>query len=168
MRRNHSQSEIIFLTTSDEFAVQAFSVKAAHYLIKPFTQEEFDGAMDRAMARIIQHHSGKMIFRLVGTGIQVEEINNIVYAESEGHILKVYLKDGTYLETRQTLTHFLDSLDRMSPGQFVSPGKGYAVNQDAIHVIKRESVEIQGRIIPLGKRRYREFQEAYFKYIFSK
>lgn len=168
MRRNNSKAEIIFLTTSDEFAVQAFAVKAAHYLLKPFTQEEFDDAMERTMELIVQNHSGKIIFRLVGTGIQVEEINNILYAESKGHILLVYLKDGTYLQTRLTLSRFLSMVNNYSPGQFVSPGKGYIVNQLAIHVIKSDCIEIHGQYIPLAKRKFREFQENYFKYIFAR
>lgn len=70
MRKQKSRAEIVFLSTSEEFAVEAFAVRAAHYLVKPFTQKEFDQAMDRVMESIRQRHSGKMIFRLVGGGIQ--------------------------------------------------------------------------------------------------
>lgn len=86
MRKQKSRAEIVFLSTSEEFAVEAFAVRAAHYLVKPFTQKEFDQAMDRVMESIRQRHSGKMIFRLVGGGIQVEEVNAILYVESNGHI----------------------------------------------------------------------------------
>jgi DNA-binding LytR/AlgR family response regulator len=168
MRRNNSKAEIIFLTASDEFAVQAFAVKAAHYLLKPFTQDDFDDAMERTMERLVQHHSRKLVFRLVGTGIQVEEINDILYAESKGHILLVYLKDGTYFQTRLTLGRFLEMVNNYSPGQFASPGKGYIVNLLAIHVIKSDCIEVQGKYIPLAKGKFREFQENYFKYIFAK
>lgn len=51
IRRRYDNTEIIFVTTSDEFAVDAFALNAAHYIIKPFTQEQFNPAMDRAMAR---------------------------------------------------------------------------------------------------------------------
>ena len=89
MRKQKSRAEIVFLSTSEEFAVEAFAVRAAHYLVKPFTQEAFAQAMDRVMDSLRQRHSGKMVFRLVGGGIQVEEINAILYIESEGHIQKV-------------------------------------------------------------------------------
>ena len=42
MRKQKSRAEIVFLSTSEEFAVEAFAVRAAHYLVKPFTQKEFD------------------------------------------------------------------------------------------------------------------------------
>lgn len=142
MRKQKSRAEIVFLSTSEEFAVEAFAVRAAHYLVKPFTQKEFDQAMDRVMESIRQRHSGKMIFRLVGGGIQVEEVNAILYVESNGHIQKVYTADHSLLETRQSLASLLDTLDAIAPGQFVSPGKGYIVNQSAIRVIKSDYIEI--------------------------
>ena len=167
MRKQKSRAEIVFLSTSEEFAVEAFAVRAAHYLVKPFTQKEFDQAMDRVMESIRQRHSGKMIFRLVGGGIQVEEVNAILYVESNGHIQKVYTADHSLLETRQSLASLLDTLDAIAPGQFVSPGKGYIVNQSAIRVIKSDYIEIQGHKIPLAKRKYRQFQESYLKFIFG-
>jgi hypothetical protein len=91
------------------------------------------------------------------------EINDILYAESKGHILLVYLKDGTYFQTRLTLGRFLEMVNNYSPGQFASPGKGYIVNLLAIHVIKSDCIEVQGKYIPLAKGKFREFQENYFK-----
>ena len=167
MRKQKSRAEIVFLSTSEEFAVEAFAVRAAHYLVKPFTQKEFDQAMDRVMESIRQRHSGKMIFRLVGGGIRVEEVNAILYVESNGHIQQVYTADHLLLETRQSLASLLDTLDAIAPGQFVSPGKGYIVNQSAIRVIKSDYIEIQGHKIPLAKRKYRQFQESYLKFIFG-
>jgi len=142
MRKQKSRAEIVFLSTSEEFAVEAFAVRAAHYLVKPFTQKEFDQVMDRVMESIRQRHSGKMIFRLVGGGILVEEVNAILYVESNGHIQKVYTADHSLLETRQSLASLLDTLDAIAPGQFVSPGKSYIVNQSAIRVIKSDYIEI--------------------------
>ena len=167
MRKQKSRAEIVFLSTSEEFAVEAFAIRAAHYLVKPFTQKEFDQAMDRVMESIRQRHSGKMIFRLVGGGIQVEEVNAILYVESNGHIQQVHTADHSLLETRQSLASLLDTLEAIAPGQFVSPGKGYIVNQSAIRVIKSDYIEIQGHKIPLAKRKYRQFQENYLKFIFG-
>ncbi|MGN0948891.1 MAG: LytR/AlgR family response regulator transcription factor [Megasphaera sp.] len=167
MRKQKSRAEIVFLSTSEEFAVDAFAVKAAHYLVKPFTQDAFNQAMDRVMDSLRQRHSGKVVFKLIGGGIQVEELNAILYVESTDHIQKVYTSDNFVLETRQSLSSILDMLEAMSPGQFVSPGKGYLVNQGAIRVVKSDYIEIQGHQIPLAKRKYRQFQENYLKYIFG-
>lgn len=52
IRKKRDNTEIIFLTTSDEFALDAFGVNAAHYLLKPFSQVEFNDAMCRALQNI--------------------------------------------------------------------------------------------------------------------
>ena len=86
----------------------------------------------------------KVIFRLVGGGIQVEEINHILFVESNGHVQQVHTVDGSMLETRQSLLAMLQTFETLAPGQFVSPGKGYIVNQSAIHIIKSEYIEVKG------------------------
>lgn len=82
-------------------------------------------------------------------------------------MLEIYLADGSTLETRKSCQDMKADLDKIAPGQLVSPNKGYLVNLGAIHLIKTDYVEIQGHQIPLGKRKYREFQEQYFQYMFG-
>lgn len=167
LRKYNRATEIIFLTTSDEFAVDAFAVKATDYLLKPFTQSQFSKAMDRAISFIRQRNSAKVVLRLVGDGICIEEIAQILYFESNGHILQVHLADGTVLETRKSGQEMKDALDKIAPGQFASPNKGYIVNLAAVHMIKSDYVEIAGQELPLGKRKYRDFQELYFQFMFT-
>jgi DNA-binding LytR/AlgR family response regulator len=167
MRRRKWNVEFIFLTDSPKFAVEAFALKAAYYLVQPFTRQAFDKAMDVVMMRIQQYHSQKVIFHLNGSGIQVEEIHHIDFLESNGHIQTIHLADGSLIEVRQSLTSLQKMLDKAAEGQFVSPSKGYIVNQSAIHVIKSDHIEIKGEKIPLVKRRYRTFLQNYFDFIFK-
>lgn len=141
--------------------------RATDYLLKPFTQSQFNKAMDRAISFIRQRNSAKIVLRLVGGGICIEEIAQILYFESSGHILRVHLADGTVLETRKSGQEMKDALDKIAPGQFASPNKGYLVNLAAVHMIKSDYVEIAGQEIPLGKRKYRDFQELYFQFMFT-
>lgn len=167
LRQKDTLAEIIFLTTSDDFAVEAFSVKATDYILKPFTQAQFDKALDRAVSMICQRNSSKVLFRLLGGGVRVEPVSQILYLESSGHILSVHLADGTVFETRRTLQDIRADLDKIAPGQFLSPNKGYLVNLAQVHIIKSDSVEVRDIRIPLGKRKYREFQQQYFKFMFK-
>ena len=42
--------DIIFLTTSSDYAVEAFSLHVADYIQKPFTQERFNASLDRVIS----------------------------------------------------------------------------------------------------------------------
>jgi two-component system, LytTR family, response regulator len=43
---------IVFVTAHDRFAVHAFDVNAIDYLLKPYTAERFNAALERARARL--------------------------------------------------------------------------------------------------------------------
>ncbi len=44
--------EIVFVTAFDEFALRAFDLQAADYIVKPFSDERFRSALDRARRRV--------------------------------------------------------------------------------------------------------------------
>ena len=46
---------IIFLTISSKYAVAVFAMNAIHYLLKLFSQEQFDIAMDRAVKKVVYY-----------------------------------------------------------------------------------------------------------------
>lgn len=52
------QPAIIFTTAHDEFALQAFEVNAADYLLKPFKFSRFQQAVDRARRALSQQSTG--------------------------------------------------------------------------------------------------------------
>jgi len=73
-------------------------------------------------------HTIKTIFKLIGGGIKVIDLDNIVYIECFSHIQKVYMKESIYrkeyircIEIRESLNELLRVFERVSFGQFVSP-----------------------------------------------
>lgn len=169
IRTRRDKTEIIFLTTSDEYAVDAFVLKAAHYLLKPFTQAQFDEAMDRAMARFADGTVKNIVIKPEGGGAQMVDIGEILYIETQKHILTVHMKTGVCTEGQRSLSRLMEELEKLSPGQFITPYKGYLVNQKAIAAIEPEQIVLRGGArIPIPKRGFRELQNAYFDYMFGK
>lgn len=56
---------VIFVTAYDQFAVRAFEVHALDYLLKPFDDERFEKALDRAKLEI-RHQKENRITRQLG------------------------------------------------------------------------------------------------------
>lgn len=48
---------VVFVTAHHEFAVQAFEVHALDYLVKPFSDERFEAALERAMSHLGAAHA---------------------------------------------------------------------------------------------------------------
>ena len=133
IRQRGDETEIIFLTTSDEYAVKAFALKAAHYLVKPFTQGQFDEAMDRAMEHLVKNEGKYLIAKAEGGEMHSLKLDEIQYIESFRHSQNIHLDSGEVMQMRLSLTSVLAEMERLSPGQFISPYKGYIVNMRFRH-----------------------------------
>jgi two-component system LytT family response regulator len=75
----HSLPCVIFVTAYDKYALRAFEVHALDYLLKPFTSERFQSALERAKAQIKSRSGEQLNQRLV-------------------RLLEDIHKDKTYLE----------------------------------------------------------------------
>src|SRR4029077_6779774 len=62
---------VIFVTAYDQYAVRAFEVYALDYLLKPFDQERFDKALDRAKSHITNQQNDSLSRRILSA---LEEI----------------------------------------------------------------------------------------------
>ncbi len=169
IRRKKEKSEIIFLTTSRDFAVEAFALKAAHYVVKPFTAEQFAEALDRAMEKFINKQNKNINIKLQNGDLRFIELNEIMYVESFRHTQRIYLKSGESIEARETLTKLSSIFDEASKGQFVCPYKGFIVNQKSIRGIEPAKIIMKnGKEIPIVKRNFAAMKQQYFSFIFMR
>ena len=75
-------TDIIFLTTSSDFAVEAFALHANDYITKPYTKERLAETLDRAAERREKHllvpiTSGREVHRV--------DLYRVLYAEARNH-----------------------------------------------------------------------------------
>ncbi|MGE1061887.1 LytTR family DNA-binding domain-containing protein [Megasphaera paucivorans] len=163
----YSQAKIIFLTSSRDYAIEAFSVQAVHYLIKPFQETDFNEAMDRAFCEMKRKE--KQISVKLGGGVVTKiDIEEIDYIENYAHEQNLYLKRGKKLLARQSLSFFLESLQPLAPGQFVQPCKGYLVNMKAIRIVQQDGIVLlSGVKIPISRNNFRSIRDAYFDFGFA-
>lgn len=130
----------------------SFSLNAAHYLITPFTQAQFHEAIDRAMEHFTARQVPKVALKLNGGGTRALDLDEILWIECGGHVKTLFLRDGGSEEVRISLSLLFSMLEELSPGQFVSPRKGYLVNQKAIRVVDSTSLTMHfGQSIPLAR-----------------
>ena len=168
IRTRRDKTEIIFLTTSDEYAVDAFMLKAAHYLLKPYTQVQFNEAMDRAMISFKESSLKNIVIKTENGDTRRVDIEEIMYIESQGHQATIYTKNGPITEKRRSLLRFMEELEKLSPRQFISPYKGYVVNQKEIKSLHRDWIILRsGAKIPVPKRGFHQLESSYFDYIFQ-
>ena len=84
---------VIFTTAFDEYAIKAFDAHAADYLLKPFSKERFDKAMQKMMLQ-----KTNMAAAIVSTALQVPASSNRIVVKDNGKIKIIPLAQVQYME----------------------------------------------------------------------
>ena len=103
---------IIFVTAFDNFAVKAFEVKAIDFLLKPYNEERFYEALNRAISKISQEDLKKQNKTKIEQFLyyfEHQKINQLV--TSNQYLEKVVLKIGKkfYFIKTDTIKHITSS-----------------------------------------------------------
>jgi two-component system LytT family response regulator len=128
---------VIFTTAFDEFAMKAFEAHAVDYLLKPFSKERFDKAIEKwtkqqaapqttqALLETIssQHEEQQRVVVKTGSSIRIIPIQEVLYFEAYDDYVKIHTKDGYFLK-KKTMQHFENTLDEK---QFVRVHRSFII-----------------------------------------
>jgi len=108
LRKTDTDCLLVFTTTSTDHALEGFQVRALHYLVKPFTEEDIDALTDELLARVPQPEKF-MTLRVDGSEFRLRYLD-IVYAEHFAHMIYVHTAVQKTLATRQSFKTFIAPL----------------------------------------------------------
>jgi two-component system LytT family response regulator len=163
---------VIFTTAFDEYAIKAFDAHAIDYLLKPFSKERFDKAIQKWKAESTQSKntattqleealpiSAEQHTRVVvktGNNIRIIPFQEIEYLQADDDYVKIHTKEGSFLK-KKTISYFEQAMD---PAQFVRVHRSFILQ---VHQVTRiEPYEKDGHIailksgekIPISKTGY--------------
>lgn len=157
---------IIFTTAFEEYAIKAFEAHAIDYLLKPFSRERFDKAIQKWLSNrqgstapeadtqgLLQTaaQTPAQQNRVVvkdGSKIKIIPIPNIQYLEAADDYVKIHTADGVFLKNK-TMAHFEQLLQ---PQQFVRVHRSYIINVTLITRIDPYEKENHQAILQTGAR----------------
>ncbi|HJB01635.1 MAG TPA: LytTR family DNA-binding domain-containing protein [Candidatus Mediterraneibacter merdavium] len=163
IREMGGHGEILFLTVTREYAVEAFEVGAAGYLVKPIEKEDFDRELSYCMRRL-EPKVDPSVFLKTRDGVRKVYVREIIEVESFNHVRVCTLTDGTTIETPATLSFLREEL--MKYPDFFFPHRAYIVNMGYVNsVTKAELLMESGKRIPVSRRVYPKLREMYMEYV---
>ena len=163
LAKSEEDTDIIFLTTSSDFAVEAFSLHARDYLTKPYTKQRLTDALDRVIEK--RHSQFINVYIPIVCGKEIHRINlyNILYAEAKNHSVEIHLRSGRCLRTNTTLTELKNTLQGVNG--FVPAGASYIVNLRCVQSVLETTLEMtNGDFIPVPRRLRGEMKRQYFDF----
>lgn len=138
---------VVFITAWDQFAVRAFEVHALDYLLKPFDDERFAAAIDRAkkaaragnvgelaerLAALVQSPAGGgFLTRIVvrkASGAVFVPIEDVDWIEAADYCARIHARGKVHV-IRETMQRLEEKLD---PARFFRVHRSGIVNLDRV------------------------------------
>ncbi|MBR3771113.1 MAG: response regulator transcription factor [Clostridium sp.] len=153
---------IIFVTSHEEYAMDAYNLTAFGYLTKPYEEKQFEKLFARALLQLrgIRAVKNNADVEFVANGKkQLLKESSILYVEKSGHTVNVY--------TEKQMFSIYDSLknviDRFSDS-FIQVNKGTLVNRNYITGITNQMITITtGKQFEIPVRKVKEVHAAYME-----
>ncbi|MEM1484527.1 LytTR family DNA-binding domain-containing protein [Oscillospiraceae bacterium PP1C4] len=155
LRQLDEKVDLIFLTTSSEFGVKSYDVRATDYIVKPATPEKLDRAL--AYCKAAEPQTAPSIRVTTRNQPLVITLDNILYADYQNRCACIHLKDclvpvsGSFSELSEQLTTYQ---------QFMSCFKGIVINLKEIRERGGDYLILKnGERLPVSRRLQRQVQQ---------
>jgi two-component system LytT family response regulator len=119
--------QFVFVTAHAEYAVKAFAVRAADYLLKPVEQSRLREALARTRERLAQRTTARLSVSK-GGAVHLIPTDGVDWIEARGDFVRVHA-DGIVYTLNRTLTSVLESLDS---SRFIRIHRSAIVNVERI------------------------------------
>ncbi len=165
IRKRDEQAVIIYLTSSMDFAYQAFGVFAQRYLLKPIKEKELNEAMDFAVSQALLMQ--KALHINTAKGIQQILYQDIEYVENAARALHVFTIDGKETVSRLLRNSFEKDMELLLENEdFIQTHKSFIVNLSHVRLYGQNQMTMRsGAQIPISKSRQAEVKRGYLSYI---
>ncbi len=143
---------IIFITSKTDYAIEAFELSVADYIVKPVQPARFLLAIDKAR-EILQSRTEQLsvtgdefIFIRDSNIVKRLKISEILYAEAMGDYVKIYTSKKFF-----AIHNTLKSVeDRLPASKFIRVHRSFLVAVDKIDSIEQGALIIEGRPVPVA------------------
>lgn len=160
IRETDGNVPIVFISSSNDFASESYSVHAAYYLLKPYSKADVEKMLRAVVPAIVS--SFRVLTLADGTHIPVD---SIIYADSAGHYATLHLRGKR--EHRMRI-NYADLEKLLAPYHcFSNCYKGILVNFQYVDGFTKDQVILQGApCLPVSRRRYAAIKQEFADYTF--
>ncbi len=166
---------IIFVTAYDQYALKAFEVHAADYLLKPFSKQRFDEALERVLPTINRPNTIKEIaaaaklpdqptVRILikeGSKVLVIPVEKIDFIEAQDDYTSFVVEGKSHLKMQR----MVDLEAALDPRRFVRIHRSFIMNIERLAKIEllgkdsHTAILKDGRQLPVSKTGYGKLKE---------
>lgn len=155
---------IIFLTSSREFALESYEVKAFNYLLKPVNNQKLFSVLNEFLKSF--ESSAETFTAHTADGFCKITLNDVDYLEAQNKQVLVCLSDGTILKIRELFSK-CEGVFTPEKG-FFKCHRSYIINLSHVKQFTRTMITTGiSSSVPISRNSYSAFKDAYFAYMFD-
>lgn len=153
-------TQVVYLTGHLQYCTKVYRTEHVYFLAKPVEQQDFDDALDKALANLSAVEARPLLVRSKGSVVPVMP-SSISYIESLRRKVCIHA-GGEAIETYASL----GELSQKLPESFIQCHKSFLVNMDHIVELGKEDVRLQsGESVPVSQKRRKTVREAFFSHL---
>lgn len=162
IREYDKSAQIIYFTSSPEFAFDSYSVHAANYILKPITKEKLFSVLNDVLEQMKLEEESSITVKAT-QGIQKILLSNLVYAEAMGRKVLYHLNSGRTLECSSQFSKVCNTL--LEYHYFIKPHRSYVINMNYINTIENTEITLQiPDTIPIAQGKSKEIKDCYLAF----
>lgn len=163
VRARNKQAILLFLTSSPEFALESYTVKATNYVLKPLTQNQFYSIFDELIETLEYNQKENVLLVKSDNRIQKIKVSNLVYAEVIGRTIHYHIHPNRTITCIESFSVLCERL--LEFGCFIKTHRSYILNMQYVDMIDPKQVSLQtGAIIPIAQGKAKTIKQQYLSY----
>jgi len=166
IRTSGSESVIIYITSSEDYALDAYGVRAVRYLLKPIDENKLFEALDYSFSYAKLRVDSLCLIK-TKDGLLQRPYSKIEYVENASRKLEVHMTDGEILRSLFIRKSFEEETQEIAAQRnFLQIHKSFLVNIDYVKQLATDSVIMEsGKRLPVSRAKAANVKREYLLFV---
>lgn len=166
IRMSGCESVIIYITSSEDYALDAYSVHAVRYLLKPIDENKLFEALDYSFSYAKLRVDSLCLIK-TKEGLLQRPYSKIEYVENAGRKLEVHMTDGEILKSLFIRKSFEEETQEIAAQRnFLQIHKSFLVNLDYVKQLTPDSIIMEsGKRLPVSRAKAATVKREYLLFV---
>lgn len=166
IRTSGCESVIIYITSSEDYALDAYSVHAVRYLLKPIDENRLFEALDYSFSYAKLRVDSLCLIK-TKEGLLQRPYSKIEYVENAGRKLEVHMTDGEILKSLFIRKSFEEETQEIAAQRnFLQIHKSFLVNLDYVKQLTPDSIIMEsGKRLPVSRAKVATVKREYLLFV---
>lgn len=165
LREMGDEGEIIYLSASQEHAVESYQAQAFFYLLKPVESDRLFAVLERALGRLAQTRSQCVVVH-TSTGAERISLQEIIYVERVQRSMGYHCTGGRTVFSVSLRTSFREAATPLLASRcFLLCGASFAVNLRHVAAVEQTAAVMDDATrVPIPRRLGPQIKRAWMDY----